>query len=160
MSAERVSPQSSVLTSFDSAQDRPRSSTVLAFDFGLRRIGVATGDLQLRIAHPLETIPTHAYFDRIRRLVKEWQPALFVVGLPHSEDGEEREITRACRRFGRELETRFGIEVRLFDERFTSSEAAAALKEAGIAGIRQKPLLDKVAAQQILQSFFDAASRR
>ncbi|MGH8717594.1 MAG: Holliday junction resolvase RuvX [Burkholderiales bacterium] len=134
----------------------PRSSTVLAFDFGLKRIGVATGDLSLKIAHPLETIPAKDCFECIARIVKEWQPALFIVGLPYSEDGEERDITRASRRFARELEARFGVIVTLVDERFTSRAASAALKEAGIAGIRQKALLDQVAAQQILQSFFDS----
>jgi putative holliday junction resolvase len=156
MSPERLFPHSSLLT--------PCSSrTVLAFDFGLKRIGVATGDSQLRIAHPLGTIPTSQRFERIARLLEEWQPALIAVGLPHAEgdsEKDEREITRACRNFAHELRARFGVEVEFVDERFTSSEAAAALRDAGVAGIRQKPLLDQVAAQQILQSYFDAASRR
>lgn len=147
--AEAVCRDSSLLT--------PHSlRAVLAFDFGLKRIGVATGDLELRIAHPLETVSAKTCFERIERLVAEWRPALFVVGLPYSEHGEEREITRACRRFADELQARFCVEVALVDERFTSHDAAAALKEAGVTGIRQKPLLDRIAAQRILQSWFDS----
>lgn len=148
MTAECVSP-SSLLT------PNP-SRAVLAFDFGLKRIGVATGDLNLKIAHPLTTISANDCFRRIERLVEDWQPTLFVVGLPHSEDVEEREIAKACRRFARELHARFGIEAAFVDESFTSSEASLALKDAGVAGIRQKAVLDQVAAQHILQSFFDS----
>jgi putative holliday junction resolvase len=154
-------PQSSILNSFDSAQDKPQSSTVLAFDFGLKRIGVAVGDLQLRIAHPLQTIPASQRFQRIAHLLEEWRPGLIVIGLPHAEgDREESEIARACRNFARELQARFGVEVELADERFTSGEASSALKAAGVAGIRQKPFLDQVAAQHILQSYFDASPGR
>jgi putative holliday junction resolvase len=133
-------------------------ATVLAFDFGQKRIGVAVGNSGLRLAHPLATISganTTEQFESISRLIGEWQPVLLVVGLPLHADGIEHEITRQARRFARRLEGRFGISTVLVDERHTSVDASMALREAGIKGRRQKPLLDQVAAQLILQTYFD-----
>ena len=133
-------------------------ATALAFDFGQRRIGVAVGNLGLRLAHPLATISstnTDEQFESISRLIREWQPVLLVAGLPLHADGIEHEITRQARRFARRLEGRFGIKTVLVDERYTSIDASAALREAGIKGKKQKPLLDQVAAQLILQTYFD-----
>jgi putative Holliday junction resolvase len=132
--------------------------TVLAFDFGQRRIGVAVGNLGLRLAHPLATISSgnrRGQFESIFQLIREWQPALLVVGLPLHADGAEHELTGRSRRFARSLEGRFGIKTVLVDERHTSIDASAALREAGIKGKRQKPVLDQVAAQLILQTYFD-----
>lgn len=132
--------------------------TVLAFDFGRRRIGVAVGNLGLRLAHPLATISSgnrRGQFESIFQLIREWQPVLLVVGLPLHADGAEHELTGQSRRFARSLEGRFGIKTVLVDERHTSIDASAALREAGIKGKRQKPVLDQVAAQLILQTYFD-----
>ena len=136
----------------------PPMGTVMAFDFGAKRIGVAVGDLQLGLAHPLATVSdvfTERRFDSIAKLIEEWQPVLLVVGLPTHADGTEHELTRLSRRFARRLEGRFGIKTALVDERYTSITASTALREAGVKGKKQKPLLDQVAAQQILQSYFD-----
>ena len=134
------------------------SGTVLAFDFGEKRIGVALGDLGLGLAHSLVTVSdatTELRFDTIAKLIEEWRPVLLVVGLPTHADGTEHELTRLSRRFARRLEGRFGIKTALIDERYTSLTAAVALGEIGIKGKKQKPLLDQIAAQQILQSYFD-----
>ena len=131
---------------------------VLAFDFGQRRIGVAVGNLGLGLAHPLATISSASrieQFESIFRLIREWQPVLLVVGLPLHADGIEHELTRRSRRFARRLEGRFGIKTVLVDERHTSIDASTALREAGIKGKKQKPVLDQVAAQLILQTYFD-----
>jgi len=78
-----------------------------------------------------------------------------VVGLPMNSDGTAHEMTQLSQRFARRLAGRFNIKVVLQDERYTSQTASAALREVGITGRKQKSELDQVAAQQILQSFFD-----
>jgi putative Holliday junction resolvase len=132
--------------------------SVLAFDFGERYVGVAVGDTATGIAHPLETIDAEASaprFAAIARLVAEWQPVLLVVGLPLSLDGEEHELTRRARRFARQVEGRFALPVAFADERLSSADAAARLRDAGRGGRRNKDLVHPVAAQIILQAYFD-----
>ena len=136
----------------------PNRTTVLAFDFGLMRIGVAVGDVSIGVAHPLETIHgdgNEQRFSAIAALLKEWQPGLLVVGLPRHMDGTEHEMTLRCRRFSRQLEGRFNLPVTLVDERLTSEIASQDLRQAGIAGRKQKVMLDQIAAQIILQSYLD-----
>ena len=135
---------------------------VLAFDFGEKRIGVAVGDSEVGIAHPLETIReegNEARFSAIERLIAEWKPSQFVVGLPSYMDGTEHELSRLCRRFARRLEGRFNLSTVLVDERLSSDEASLSLNEIGIRGRNQKEVLDQVAAQHILQSHFDNQQR-
>lgn len=134
------------------------SGTVLAFDFGLKRIGVAVGELQLGLAHPLTTIhgeKSDQRFEAIAALVAEWKPVLFVVGLPRHLDGSDHEFGARCARFARQLEGRFGIQSTLVDERLSSVAAERGLRESGIKKGRTKAVLDQAAAQQILQTFFD-----
>lgn len=136
----------------------PSQGTVLAFDFGLKRIGVAVGELSLGLAHPLATITGESNdrrFESIATLLKEWQPVLLVVGLPAHRDGAEHEMSAHCRRFARRLQGRFAVPTMLVDERLSSAAAEESLREAGVRGRKQKPVLDQVAAQHILQSFFD-----
>ena len=131
---------------------------ILAFDFGKKRIGVAVGNLELGLAHPLATVSdetTVRRFDTIASLIAEWQPVLLVVGLPAYADGTEHELSRLSRRFAQRLEGRFGIKTALVDERYTSVSASAVLREAGVKKKKRKPVLDQVAAQLILQSYFD-----
>jgi len=132
--------------------------TLLAFDFGIRRIGVAVGNTLLRHANPLTIIDeekTDARFAGIAALLAEWQPAALVVGLPSNDDGTPHELTALCRRFANRLKGRFNLPTILVDERYTSLSASAALNEQGIRGRKQKPLIDQYAAQQILQAYFD-----
>ena len=132
--------------------------TVLGFDFGLKRIGVASGEHMLGIAHPLTTLNVESNEDRfklIEELIKEWNPSTLVVGLPLSLDGEEHEVTALCQKFARRMDGRFGLPIVMIDERLSSAEASQSLKELGIAGRKQKPMLDQIAAQLILQSYFD-----
>jgi len=133
--------------------------TVLAFDFGARRVGVAVGDLALGIAHPLETLRVASdgvRLDEVARLIRDWSPALLVVGLPSHLNGAKHELSDRCRRFALQLERRFGVKVRLVDERLTSRAAAQSLAAAGVRGQRQRQMLDQVAAVHILQTFFTA----
>ena len=135
----------------------PRTGTVLAFDFGTKRIGVAVGDFETRLAHPLTTIAgvdNRARFAAIERLITEWRPVLAVVGLPSREDGSDHPVGRLARRFAHRLRGRFGIKVELADERLTSHDAGDALRAAGVRGARLKAGLDPVAAQRILEGYF------
>jgi putative holliday junction resolvase len=134
------------------------AGTVMAFDFGEKRIGVATGETMLKVAHPLTTInaeENEAKFAQISELIKEWRPALLVVGLPMHMDGEAHLLTALSKKFAQRLEGRFNLPVVMQDERLSSVEAARNLNTAGVKGIKQKAMLDAVAAQTILQSYFD-----
>lgn len=132
--------------------------TVLAFDLGLKRTGVASGELGIGVAHPLSVIQaqsTDARLAAIEKLILEWQPVLLVLGLPMHEDGSEHTMTRVARNFGKKLESRFARPVFLVDERYTSAAAESELHAAGVHGKQNKARLDAVAAQLILQGFFD-----
>jgi putative holliday junction resolvase len=134
------------------------AGTVMAFDFGEKRIGVATGETMLKVAHPLTTInaeENEAKFAQISELIKEWRPALLVVGLPMHMDGEAHLLTALSKKFAQRLEGRFNLPVVMQDERLSSAEASQNLSSAGIKGMKQKAMLDAVAAQSILQSYFD-----
>jgi putative Holliday junction resolvase len=109
-----------------SAVSAPRS--FLAFDFGTRRIGVATGNTLLRRAQALGTIAdaaTDARFARIGRLIAEWRPDALVVGVPFHPDGAPHDNTLLARRFARRLQGRFGLPVHEVDERYSTTEAIA-----------------------------------
>lgn len=137
------------------------AGTVLAFDFGTRRIGVAVGNTMIRVAHPLTTIDTEANaarFAALAALVDEWQPGLLVVGRPTHSDGTGHAMTARAERFARQLEGRFHLPVRCCDERYTSIAADALLVDAGLGGVARRAVRDAVAAQLILQSFFDSAT--
>jgi putative holliday junction resolvase len=127
----------------------PERGTVLAFDFGLKRIGVAVGEPELRTAHPL---PAISRFEDVEQLVEQWHPASLVVGLPTSVQGQAHKMTRQAEDFARRLEKRFKLPVARVDERYTSVEAESRLK-----GLKNKAV-DSVAAQLILEQYFDEAA--
>ncbi|MCP4634939.1 MAG: Holliday junction resolvase RuvX [Methyloversatilis sp.] len=140
----------------------PARGTVLAFDFGERRIGVAVGECELRTASALTTLDAEtndARWSGIGRLLDEWKPALLVVGLPLSPDGEPHDMTARAQRFARQLEGRYRLPVALQDERFTSAEADAQLRDGGQKDWRErKKQLDAHAAQLILKDYFDVTA--
>lgn len=142
----------------EALEPRSRSGTVLAFDFGEKFTGVAVGEHSVGMAHPLALVKAEANaarMDAIAALVAEWKPGLLVVGLPLSMDGAEHELTRRCRRFARQLESRFRLPVRLVDERLSSAAAEEALRAVGKGGRKHKLHAHQVSAQIILQSHFD-----
>jgi putative Holliday junction resolvase len=108
-----------------SASPAPRS--FLAFDFGTRRVGVASGNTVTRTAQPLHTIAATgaARFDAIGKLVTEWHPDGLVVGVPFHPDGAPHDNTERARRFGRQLHGRFRLPVHEVDERYTTTQAHA-----------------------------------
>lgn len=137
----------------------PRTGTVLAFDFGEKRVGIAVGDFETRIAHPLTTVAaedSRARFAAIEALIREWRPVWLVVGLPAHADGTEHEISRLARRFAQRLQGRFAIPAELVDERLTSVTAEAMLRETGARSRQRKAAIDALAAQEILRAFFAA----
>ena len=101
------------------------TAVFLAFDFGTRRVGVATGNSLTATAQPLATIAAEgeARFAAIGKLVAQWQPAALVVGVPRHPDGEPHENTQRAQRFARQLRGRFGVEVHEVDERYSTTEA-------------------------------------
>lgn len=135
-----------------------REATVLAFDFGTRRIGVAVGNTLLRMARPLATIEGEANevrFAAIAALIGEWQPDELVVGVPVHADGAPHGMTMRARRFSRQLAGRFGLPVVEVDERYTTQAAQSQLDDAGKGGRDGRAQRDQIAAQLILQAYFD-----
>ncbi len=133
---------------------RPR--TLLAFDYGLKRIGVAVGQTQTRSANPLQTLSVKRNrpdWRAIAKLIETWAPDALVLGLPLNMDGTEQEMTAIVKRFGRQLEGRFGLPVYLVDERLSTREARARLEDSG----RPADDVDPVAAQVILEDWFSKA---
>jgi putative Holliday junction resolvase len=125
--------------------------TVLGFDFGLKRIGVAVGNSGVRQAQKLAIIDAatnDAKFAAIATLIKEWQPALCVVGLPRHPDGAEHEMTVRCRRFAHQLHGRFDVATVLVDERYSSA----------VISHQRGERIDDQAAAIILQQYFDDTS--
>ena len=100
----------------------------LAFDYGRRRVGVASGNSLLAQAQPLTTITAEgeARFTAVARLLQQWQPDALVVGVPLHPDGQPHDNTHQAQRFARQLRGRFGLTVHEVDERYTTTEALAA----------------------------------
>ncbi|MEO7742278.1 MAG: Holliday junction resolvase RuvX [Usitatibacter sp.] len=135
--------------------------TVIGFDFGERRIGVAVGETSTGIASPLGAIDEPANEPRFRaiaELVREWQPAGFVVGRPRHDDGSEHTVAKLAEKFARRLEARFALPVAFIDETLTSAAAAQNLRGTRTRASRPSDL-DAMAATLILQSFLDEMPR-
>jgi putative Holliday junction resolvase len=122
----------------------------MAFDFGLRRTGVATGQRLLGLARPLTTVTAEgdARFERIAALVREWQPDALVVGVPRHPDGADHENTQRARRFARQLHGRLRLPVYQVDERYSTVEVQAG------GPVRD---VDAAAAALILEQYFREA---
>ena len=106
----------------------PQVLSFLAFDFGTRRVGVATGNSLTRTATPLATLGAQgaARLEAVAALIDEWQPSALVVGVPFHPDGAAHANTARARRFGRELKGRFGLPVLEVDERYSTTSARSA----------------------------------
>ena len=133
--------------------------TLIGFDYGERRIGVAVGETEVGIANPVGHIDepaNDARFAAIGRLVDEWQPVGFVVGLPRHEAGSVHAVAKLAERFARRLEARFHLPVVFVDETLTSATAESQLREARTRG-RRAGDIDALAASLILQGFVDRA---
>lgn len=133
------------------------SGTVLGFDFGVKRIGVAVGETATRIASPLgaiEAVANEARWRRIDALVGEWHPVAFVVGEPHHADGSEHEVAKLAAKFARRLAGRYNLPVMMVDETLTSAAAESELAQVRTRAAAKSDV-DALAAAMILQSFLD-----
>ncbi|HTH59882.1 MAG TPA: Holliday junction resolvase RuvX [Paraburkholderia sp.] len=134
-----------------------REATLLAFDYGERRIGVALGNALTHSARPLTVIPNRSRdyrFEAIAALLREWQPDHLIVGLPMHPDGTPHAMTQQAKRFGNQLNGRFNLPVTWIDERYSSVDAEARVRERG-GDLGQ---LDAEAACVILQQYLDELS--
>ncbi len=136
-------------------------SSVLAFDYGLRRIGVAVGEPLLKTANVLSVVKNRESgpdWQHIDKLVEEWQPAQLVIGVPRKMDGSETGLTGAARGFGEELEKRYEVAVAEVDERLSSQEAERILADARSSGRMRRRTrhedVDMLAAQIILERWY------
>ncbi len=145
----------------DSA-DSPASVRVLAFDFGMKRIGVAFGQTLGATVRPLAPLPAQdgaPRWEQVRALLEEWRPQRLLVGLPCHADGNEHPITRAARRFGNRLHGRFGLPVEWVDERLSSVMAEQRLAQLPSARQRDKIGLDSMAAGLIVETWLAQQSQ-
>ena len=143
------------------ADARQSVHTVLAFDFGLKRIGLAAGDTLTSSAAPLPAIAVSQSgpdWGSIERQLREVHPRVLVVGAPYNADGTPGTLAAAARRFASELEKRFGLPVNMVDERWSSLEANEALKARRASGERRRRIrredIDSAAAAVILERWF------
>ena len=135
------------------------TKTIIAFDYGLRNIGVAVGQTISRTASPLSVLTARdgiPNWDQLKALLEEWQPELIVVGLPLNMDGTESELSQRSRKFANRLHGRFGKPVELIDERLSSQEAKSVARSQGHQGNYHDKPIDSLAAAVILQSWFDS----
>ncbi len=141
--------------------------TILAFDYGRRRIGVAIGQSGTQHTGPLTTIRVGGCgpdWSKIEQQLSEWQPSLLIVGLPYNMDGTDNELTPCVKKFARQLKGRFGLPVEMVDERLTSVEARNRLRERRREGTRGKRVtredIDRIAALVILESWLNRPGRK
>ncbi len=132
---------------------------VLGFDFGTRRIGVAVGNELLASARELEAMPARdgiPDWAQVERLVKSWEPDLFVVGLPLTAEGAEQEMSVRARKFGKRLFGRFGVPCEMVDERGSTGEAKVIARERGHRGSWRDDGVDGISAVLIVERWFAA----
>jgi putative Holliday junction resolvase len=141
----------------------PKQPTIIvAIDFGLRRIGIASGDTLTRAAHPRSTIsngPNGPDWRGLERVLADTRPARIAVGEPYNADGSVSRLTDAARRFATELATRSSLPVDLVDERWSSQDAGERLREQRASGERRRRVtredVDAAAAAVILERWFE-----
>ncbi|HEX7936715.1 MAG TPA: Holliday junction resolvase RuvX [Paraburkholderia sp.] len=134
-----------------------REATLLAFDYGEKRIGVAVGNSLTKSARPLVIVQNRSReyrFAEVGKLIAEWKPDALIVGLPMHPDGTPHEMTLLAKRFGNQLNGRFNLPVTWIDERYSSVEAEAGIR----AGKGRADMLDAEAASIILQQYLDGLS--
>ena len=138
----------------------PSPQLILAFDYGTRRIGVASGDTLTRTARGVTTLDRSAGlpWPAIDKLVREFAPAQFIVGVPYNMDGTPTTLTATTRDFARELQARHGKPAAMVDERLSSREASDQLREARADGLKKRRLtpgdVDMTAAKILLERWF------
>ena len=138
------------------------AETILGFDFGEKRIGVAVGNTVTSQARALTTLHVESNAARlgaVEKLVAEWQPASFVIGQPEHADGQPHDVAHLAKKFGNRLTEKFRLPVAYINETLSSVEASSILGARGVKGVAQRAEIDAVAAQVILQSYLDERAR-
>ncbi len=133
-------------------------TSVLGFDYGLKRIGIATGQTITGTASPLTTIQQQkddSHWLEIQALIKQWKPDALLVGIPYMLDGSETEMGKHTTAFKQQLEEKFSLPAILVDETLSSFEAESMLKQNTKIGQHNKSEIDKMAAAVIVQSWLD-----
>ena len=133
--------------------------SVIGFDFGLKRIGLATGQTITGTASPLATLQAvnqQPDWESIEKQIRQWKPDALIVGIPYQPDGGESDITRAARNFSRKLEHRFNLPVYTIDESLSSYEAEEQLRQDIKISKHNKHEIDKMAAAIIVQSWLNS----
>ena len=133
-------------------------NTLLAFDYGTKNIGVASGQTITRSANSQPALKAKdgiPDWNQIEKLLKDWQPNLVLVGLPLNMDGSESELSVRARKFANRLHGRFGVKVELVDERLSSFEAKGEVMERGGSRDYKHNPIDSIAARVILESWFE-----
>ncbi len=134
------------------------SRTIIAFDFGTKSIGAAIGQEITGTARPLSSFKANdgsPDWQKVEKMLREWQPDLVVVGLPLNMDGTEQPLTALARKFANRLHGRFGVQVALQDERLSTVEARADLFDRGGYRALDKGSVDAASAVIILESWFE-----
>ncbi len=129
---------------------------MLAFDYGLRQIGVAVGNSPLGTTQPLAILKARdgqPNWDEVAALCREWQPDLLLIGDPLNMDGTVSEFAQRARKFARRLEGRLGVAVEMVDERLSSFEVKQQQREAGHSGDYTEHPVDDLAAELILKDW-------
>lgn len=138
--------------------DDQEMRVLLGFDFGLKHIGVAVGQVITRTARPLLALPAKEgipAWDKLTALIHKWQPQALVVGIPLHMDGSEQPLTAAARHFGQSLQQFYHLPIFEIDERLTTVDARERLFTAGGYRALQKDKIDSLAAQLILQNWLN-----
>jgi len=146
----------------DPAGADPVAGTYLGFDFGLKRVGISTGNSYTRNTTPLDTVTNKSgtlNWDRVNALIEQWQPVGLVVGQPVQMDGSRQAITTEAENFARALGRRYALPVFLTDERLSSREASEIIKKNRAIGARKKTdrgITDRIAAAVLLSRWLEA----
>jgi len=136
-----------------------RSGRILAFDFGLRQIGVAVGSIPFATSEPLTVLPAREgqpNWTSVADLIEEWQPQVILVGDPLNMDGSTSELGRRAKKFAQRLHGRFGVDVTMVDERLTSFAVKSEQREAGHRGDFRRDPVDSLAAELILRDWLNS----
>jgi putative Holliday junction resolvase len=131
---------------------------LLAFDYGTKNIGVATGQTITSSANsltPLKAKDGIPDWTHIEKLIQEWKPDLVLVGLPLNMDDSESELSARARKFANRLHGRFGVQIEMIDERLTSFEAKGEVMNRGGSRDYKNNPVDSIAARLILESWFE-----
>ena len=132
--------------------------TVMGLDFGIAKMGIALGNTLTQTASPLMQFKMDngkPNWDEVLKLIESWQVSTIIIGLPLNMDGTEQPLTARARKFANRIHGRFGVEVKLHDERLSTVEARSGLFEQGGYRALNKGKVDSASAVIILESYFE-----